>query len=355
MAVRWGIVACAIALLASRAHANEPPHLAETSTADTSDPAWIQYDNALRALSAEQRSDSLVRLRTIVTQYPDHPAAVRARTLIEELTAEANTREARGSSNRVARGELVFWSTASSLFLTSNICEVAGCESNREYAIASTLTVGSVLGATVYLSRWIRPGQAQLYNSAQTWAAWNSLAINDGFADTRGEAGTAIALQAAGVGAAAGLWETWRPSSGDVALTNTFYIWGTLIGVWTQLALYGEEDEYDNFLRNTVLIGDAAIVAGAALSTQVEVSRGRTLLIDTGGLLGTLLGGLIALAGDSSKTVGGAFAVGTGAGLAVAAYATEGWDTPITPVPVAPTVVRGPDSVGVGLGTTFAW
>src|SRR6185436_15427765 len=85
--------------------------------------------------------------------------------------------------SRVARGELVFWSTVGGVFTAANICVISGCNSQRETAAVYTLAVGGSLALSLVASRnGVAQGEAQLYNSAQTWGSWNGLAINDGFA-----------------------------------------------------------------------------------------------------------------------------------------------------------------------------
>jgi len=251
----------------------------------------------------------------------------------------------------------VFWSTVGGVFAAANLCVVAQCSTDREYAAVYSGTIAGALALSLAASRHgVEQGEAQLYNSAQTWGGWNALGINDGFAENGKEATVSLVGQGAGVLAGIGLWQTWRPTAGDVALTNTFFLWGTVLSLWGHAAVEAEPT-----FRRVVVLGDAAIVAGALLSTQVKMSRGRTLLIDVGGVIGTLFGGLISVAGSESgtseQTVGTTMVLTTAGGLGLAALFTKDWDAPKPPpVALAPTRIVQPGGQGVwGLSASFGF
>lgn len=311
------------------------------------DPAWRAYDDAFSTAARGEDDEARAQLLQLQTRWPSHPASARSGSLLrafEPKPADPN------APSKVARGELVFWSTVGGVFVGFNVCTILGCESDRETAGVYIASVGGALGLSVLASqRGVRNGEAQLYNSAQTWGSWNGIALFENASSDRSRAAVALASQAAGLGAGVGLWQAWRPTQGDVALTNTAFLWTTLMTVWGHIAA-GEGDSLT--LRRVVIAGDLGILAGALASTQVKMSRGRTLLIDVGGILGILGGGLVAVSTDSEQAVGTALLVGTGAGLVIATVATDEWDLPAPSVPVSPMPVAGPSgSVGFGLGT----
>lgn len=318
------------------------------------DPAWTEYDGAFRDAAAGEVETAKARLRRLAASWPGHPAQARAASLMQELRRRRDDPDA---VSRVARSELAFWSTLGGASLALNVCVLIDCQTDREWTGVFTLSMGGALAASLLATRdGVRQGEAQLYNSAQTWGAWNALLINDGFAETQEQAGISIAMQAGGLAAGVGLWQTWRPTQGDVALTNTFLLWGSVLTAWGHLAV-----EADLELRTVVAAGDVALLAGALVSSQVKMSRGRTLLIDIGGVLGSLAGGLIAIAAESDNgsdsTIGTAMMLGTAAGLGLAVIGTRGWDRP-PPVQVqlAPTVVEGPSrSKGYGVTAGFSF
>lgn len=310
------------------------------------DPAWNEYDDAYVKLGKGDADSARAGLLQLTTRWPAHPAAAQAALRIAELDARVKAREAAGvrSARRVARGEVVFWSTLGSVLVARDLC-VENCSSDRESAAVYSLTVGATLGASLYLTRdGLEPGQAQLYNSSQTWGSWNALAINDGFAEDEAQAAIAIGSQYAGLAAGLGLWRTWHPTAGDVAMANTGLVWGTVLTLWAHVAA-DEEPE----LRTVVLLGDLSLVAGALIGHEVPMSRGRTLLIDLGGVLGTLAGGLVAIGTDDENTAGTVLFITTAAGLGIAGLASRSWDVKV------PTTARlTPARIGTpGVGT--AW
>lgn len=314
------------------------------------DPAWDAYDSAFRDAAAGDLDGARSRLSLLATQWPAHPARTRAEALTARLTGQAS---ARGIS-RAARGEFVFWTTLGGVLLAGNICIMLDCSTDRERAGIFTLTAGGALAVSLLATRGgLHQGEAQLYNSAQTWASWNALLVNDGFASTTEEAGVSVAMQLGGLAGGIGLWQVWRPTQGDVALVNTFLLWGTVMTTWGLLAA----DEEPR-LAPIVLAGDVAMLAGAIVARYVKMSRGRTLLIDVGGLLGTMAGGLVALGtSDSESGAGLALGLGTAAGLGIAAFATQGWDK-APPVQISPTVIPASGAVrapayGISAGLSF--
>jgi hypothetical protein len=305
------------------------------------DPAWRAYDDAFSQAAAGDRGGASARLRRLAAQWPVHPAAVRAGALVRGGEPRPGDRFA---PDRVARGELVFWSTIAGLSTAQNVCVIAGCNSPRATAAVYTLSVGGALGLSIAASRHgVAPGEAQLYNSAQTWGFWNGLGLDGGFAHSAGDAGVALAAQAGGLVTGIGLWQTWHPTQGDVALANSFLLWSTLVALWADLAA-----DHAPTLGEVVAIGDAGLVLGGVISTRVDMSRGRTLLIDVGGVLGVLGGGLVAVGVRDGRAAGVALLVGTVAGLGIAAAASKDWDAP--PVAIAPARIPVPGAApGVGV------
>lgn len=311
------------------------------------DPAWSAYDDAFSRAAAGDRGGASDRLRELARQWPLHPASARATSLVRDRPPRSLHRDA---PDLFARGELVFWSTLGGLFTAANVCVITDCKSPRETAAVYAISVGGSLGLSLTASRHgVAQGEAQLYNSAQTWGSWNGLAINDRFAKDAGEAAVALTAQATGLLAGIGLWHTWHPTQGDVALTNSFLLWSTVLTLWGHVAADSEPT-----LREIVLVGDAAIVLGALTSTRVRMSRGRTLLIDVGGVVGTLGGALVAVGTNDSTAAGVSLLIGTAAGLGLATAMTSEWDAP--PVAIAPTRMTGPSGAkawGVSAALAF--
>jgi hypothetical protein len=333
--VKWFVAAVVTLAAMGSAQAQEtppvPPVEDPVPVADftAGDPVWEEYDSAFLSLAGGNARRAIEKLRAVAEQWPDHPAGIAARRRIA-LWSETVDRSpptptpapvATDAPSAAARGEFVLWTTVSGALLAADLC-VDRCNEDREWAAALMLSSGAALGLSLFATRHgIHQGEAQLYNAATTWGSWNALGLNDGFADTRREAGVSIALQLGGLAAGIGMWQAWRPTAGDVALTDTTFFWTTVLTLYAHLATDSEPT-----WQRVVLLGDVGILAGSALSTQVKMSRGRTLLIDTGGVLGSLVGGLFAAGLDDGQGAGIALSITTLAGLAIAAAATAHWD-----------------------------
>lgn len=334
--MRW--LGLAVILVATRVAAADP------------DPAWQAYDDAFAKAAAGDREGARQGLVELMARWPAHPATQRANEVIADLAPRAPSK-----ISKVARGELAFWSTVGGVFLGANLCVIADCGDERTTAAVYTGAVAGSLAVSLVASRrGVEAGEASLYNSAQTWGSWNGLGLNDDFAQDSEQAAVALGAQGTGLAAGVALWNTkaWQPTQGDVALTNTFFIWSTVLTVFGGIAADSELT-----LRRVVIAGDLGLVFGAVASRTVKMSRGRTLLIDVGGVLGILGGGLVAVGSDNERTAGGALFVGTALGLGLATVATRDWDLPDPPkLTLSPAPLRTPSgntALGVQAGFRF--
>ena len=325
--------ACALVLIARVAHAGR------------GDAAWDLYDHAFERLGHGAEAEARAELQQLIDEWPEHPAARVAAARLSELDGALHARAVAAASgpNRLARGEFVFWSVAGSVYLAANLC-IDRCTTVREGAVTYTLTSGGTLALSVLASRNIHSGEAQLYDSAQVWGAWNGIGIDNGFAEDQSEATTAIVSQVGGLGIGLGLWQLWHPTQGDVALANSGLLWGNVLATWGQLAFNGDAN-----LGTSVVLGDVGLVLAGVASTQIKMSRGRTLLIDVGGMLGTLGGSLVAISTHSDQGAGTALLLGTSLGLVLGVVGTQSWDAPSVPARVVAT------RVGSGWGLALAF
>jgi hypothetical protein len=136
-------------------------------------------------------------------------------------------------------------------------------------------------------------------------------------------------------------------------MANSGGLWS---GVVTALILSTLDGDTKAFFGIESVVTGVGITSLALLSRTYSVSRGRMLLIDSGGILGALLGGAsVALLGGDSKPVAIGAAFGTLAGLGLTTYITRDFDGPSTPEPevtLAPTVL-GHGGAGLMLGGRF--
>ncbi len=317
------------------------PATAEESPKPARDSAWQLYDRGFARLADDQPELARKLLADLVQRFPDHPAAAEAGRRLAEIDAYLASRAKpveppndphAEPPNQLARGELALTMTTHGVLLGLDAYEMLDCDSARCTVSALMLGGGLGLGASLYFSRHgITPGHTQLLSSAITWGGWNGLFINDGFPATPGEAGVQFASQLVGLAGGLGLWRVWRPTSGEVAMVNTAGFWTAILTVLGH-GMVGKFGDIE--FRTIAVAADLGLFVGGLLTTRLPgISRGRTLLIDTGGVLGFLAGGLIVVTTDpDSEEVGlTTLFVGTAAGLGLGALATRRWDVPKPP------------------------
>ena len=304
-----------------------PSALAQTS-AGQEDPAWRLYDRAFELLAKDDKPGARALLDQLRSQFPDHPAATQAALRVTELIDAGSEPPAVDNPRHVskfARGELSLLLTIHGVYLGQNICRLADCSGTRSNA--TSVMLGGALGlggALLGTRRGISQGHAQLLESAPIWGIWNTMLIHDDTPFEDHTELTSLLLQAGGFAAGLGLAQVWRPSSGQIAMANTGFTWAQVLYLFAAGAV---GDAFS--LRYMAAMGDIGIITGAALGKVMEddMSRGRTLVIDAGGILGALTGGLVAVI-SQADTNAGVFTpllLGTASGLFVAGYATRNW------------------------------
>jgi hypothetical protein len=242
----------------------------------------------------------------------------------------------------LARSELVVGQTVHGIAQGFLLCAAASCQP-PSFASAMLLGAGAGFGVSV-LGTWggITGGPATAINSGTLWG------VVEGFwilgLQAEGSPGAvpgvlaATTLAGTGLGVAAAL--LLHPAGGQVALANSGGIWTSLLAflvVWPWASDFAPQT-----LPAIELLAMNAGIAGLAfLSTRVEISRGRMLLIDAAGLLGLVLGYTayqVAGLAPSLTYLGPMMAAGAVAGLAAGAALTYRMDAR---APVKVTLIPG--------------
>ena len=328
---------CAVLCLLTASAAGQTP------APSYDDPAWQLYDRAFQRLAENDRDGARALLEQLHTGFPDHPAADQARERLRELMGEGPSMQperpledelaedldtgGRPATSSFARAELSLLMTLNGVFMAGNFCRMLDCSSDRAQAATVMIGGGTGLGATLLLTRkGITQGRAQLIESAAVWGIWNSWLFdgNDAFDD--GNELTLVLAQAGGLAAGIGFSHLWNPTSGQISMANSGFFWSQFLYLITAAMVV---DDLPN-ARSFAIVGDLGIGLGALLGGELDnMSRGRTLVIDSGGILGALAGGLIALIGGAEDGPG-VFApllLGTTSGLVIAGYSTRNWRT----------------------------
>lgn len=324
------------------------------------------YDLAFDALASGKRAHAREILLQLRSQFPADLLALRAAELLGALDAadQAATEavkpspppsqaipaaqgSARGATaagaavggrpTGAARAEVVFFQTVHGLALGAELCTVLECNDIRAWALSIMLGAGSGLGVSLYATRdGVTPGLARALTSGVEWGVWHALmlgfatdAFEGGVDEDRRIAGGLMLGQLAGLGAGALGYHLLRPTAGQVSLTSSGGIW-TTVAAGLSVAISGTEPDENVLLGVLLAASDIGLLAGGYFASRQPMSAGRVLVLDAGGLLGTLTGGgLAALAmgeGAEPEPVAALALLGMLSGLSVSYVLTRDWD-----------------------------
>jgi hypothetical protein len=301
------------------------------------DPAWALYQAAFARCAEGALEVCQERLEELLREHPSHPAAALGRASLEELRGLLARQEEPGRGRRgrngerftaLAKAEIISGQTLHGVVIGGELCLATDC---GEKALVTSLMLGggAGLGLSWYLTRdGITPGLALSLDSGAIWGGvqaglWN--AAGDTEDETLGL--TLILGQAVGMGLGGAYYYALEPTAGQVSLTNSG-------GMWSLASFFLLQGIVDEDVSDGALFGGAALsslgglAVGGALGRYVPMSRSRVALIDTGGLVGGLAGGGIAvLSGvDDQRPAFALVQLGVLSGLGLSAWLTEGWD-----------------------------
>lgn len=313
-----------------------------------------RYHEAFTLLAQGQRAAAAARLRELVAAAPAHPLAARAQALLELLAPAGAPRAselpgdgdaARSSAalddeprTAAARAELTVFQTLHGALLGAEVCVLADCEEAQPWVLSLMLGAGAGFGTSFALSDGgVRPGLSRALSDGTIFGAlngaWAMLMVEKGDASEKTVAGYLAIGQLTGLVLGGILSDQLRPTTGQVSLAASGGIWAPLAAAELAGALGGdfEERSWGTLMLVTM---NGGLAAGAYLASEVPTSASRALLIDGGGVLGTLAGlGLgVLVQGDQTDTqvtLGAGF-LGTIGGLALAYGLTQAWDGPGT-------------------------
>ncbi|MFP2899949.1 hypothetical protein, partial [Corallococcus sp. 4LFB] len=230
-----------------------------------------------------------------------------------------------------ARASLTIVQTMHGITQGILLCAISHCQDTRAYVAVSLLGGGAGAALSLLTTQsGLTQGQAAAINSGTVWGFGYGLA-SIGSLDLDGDASTGAVMAGAlgftGLGILVA--ELARPTAGQVSLANSGGLWSGVVAA----LIMGTQD--DNDARAFFGIEQGVVGAGlltfALVSRSLDISRGRVLLIDAGGLLGGLMG-LSALFLAFNDGHGDVLLVGTAvgvvAGLGTATFLTRDFDGP---------------------------
>ncbi len=266
--------------------------------------------------------------RHILERFPGTAASETARTRLDAFADQP--------SRTGGEVEMKVWSTIYGLYTGGALVPIALASMEPGVVGAGLLLggpAGFLVGHKLAGSRPISPGQARAITWGGTWGTFQGAMLvealdlgEDMYQSTSGEvlARAMIAGGALGiVGGAIAARRPITPGTGTSAMLGS--LWGTWFGAAASVLM---DIEGDGVLATMMLTGNAGLIGGALAGSRVPLSRGRSRLINVGGLIGGFAGAGIALIGvsDSEKAAVGIPLVTSIAGLALGAAATRDMD-----------------------------
>jgi len=278
------------------------------------------------AVAADPAADPALAEAARVLADASREMARRGFALREPLSGKPG---APGRLDRSGRGELAWFTTFYGIWAADGLGYVSGLEDGKGYLALTIAGAGAGLATSLAATRTgaMSRGRAATLQAATTWASVNAATLA-AIADAEGKAsvGATIATGVAALAASASLTRGGAPSEGDVSLVNSGGFWGLTAGA---LSLTFLDDPSSRQVGWVLLAGaDAGLLAGWGLARRHDVSRGRALVVDAGGLLGGLVGVAIPVFAESGdpRAYGGAALAGIATGLLVGTRLSRDWD-----------------------------
>ncbi|RKH42514.1 hypothetical protein D7Y23_31185 [Corallococcus sp. AB050B] len=303
------------------------------------------YAAGFDALVHGQDAQALELLERVIQVCPGHPYAPElarlARTRMDPAARLAQDTLARPvvaepgvipkePPSQGARASLTVVQTLHGITQGAMLCSISNCQDGRAFVAVSLLGGGAGAAISMLATRGgLTQGQAAAINSGTLWGFGYGLASGSSF-DLDGDSSTGAVMAGAlgftGLGILVA--EFARPTAGQVSLTNSGGLWA---GVVAGLLMATQSGETRDFVALEQGVVGAGLVTFALVSRNLDISQGRVLLIDAGGILGGLVG-LSALFLVLDSDHGDALLVGTAAGvvagLGTATLLTRDFDAP---------------------------
>ncbi len=230
--------------------------------------------------------------------------------------------------------------------------------SDEDVTPVSTLVGGVAGGVGSFLltRKGISHGPAMAINAGTYWGLANGLFffLPRGELSTEARWGSMLVFTTAGAGLGILIANELRPRAGQVALTNSAGFWSGTLATYLLMASNQHRDpRIFGFIQAST---DAGLLGGMVLSVFLHTSRLRMLLIDVGGVLGSLFGAGLSLVlanGYDLPTFGACAAGSTLAGLALATYLTRDVDREQAPAVSFMPLVGRKGEMGLVMGARF--
>jgi len=288
--------------------------------------AKLIYDAASQLVSDEEYDKAIRRFDRIISEYSETEYAKLAEGKKNEIVT---LRLQPNPISGVSRSSLVGFGTLFTTWLGVGMLILAEADEPAPYGIALIAGPLGGLASSMSLTKNLKlsDGQASLINFGGAWGIWQATgAAIVADADEKGVVGASMAGGIIGLALSGGIVNGRNISPGDATMINFGGIWGTWFAFCG--AMVADVEDEDNILLSAMIGGDAGLLAIAALSPKLNMSKARARLINIAGIVGTLygLGVNILLEVDSESTAWSVMGIGSALGLAAGAYFTRNYD-----------------------------
>jgi len=288
--------------------------------------AKLIYDAASQLLSDEKYDKAIRRFDRIISEYPETEYAKLAEGKKSEV---ATLRLLPKPISGTSRASLVGFGTLFTTWLGIGTLILVEPEDDEAYGLALIAAPLGGLAGSMALTRELKlsDGQASLLNFGGAWGIWQATgAAIIAELDEKGVVGASMAGGIIGFALSGSIVQGRDISPGDATMINFGGIWGT----WFALcgAMAADVEDEDNILASAMIGGDTGLLAIAALSPKLNMSRARARLINIGGIVGTLygIGTNVLFEIEDKEDFWGVMGIGGVLGLAAGAYFTRNYD-----------------------------
>ena len=254
--------------------------------------------------------------------------------------------------DRSGRGDLAWFTTFYGIATANGLGALWEIEDGKTYLALTIAGAGAGLIGALVGTRAVSmsEGRAATIEGATTWSTANAAALC-AIADRDGRStlGATLGAGAVGLVVSAALTSSRAPSAGDMSIVNSAGAWGLVAGALS--LTFAGDDVSPQRAGWTLLAGtDLGLLVGGLTASRVEVSRGRMLVIDAGGILGALVGVAIPVFAEAHdpQAYGLAALAGITVGLGTARHLTASWDDE-APRPLAASSPRAGPRAGPAL------
>ena len=296
--------------------------------------AQLIYEKAVEQVVDGKYDKALRGLDWLISAYPE---TVHGRLATDKKGEVAILLQQPRPISGLSRAGLVGFGTLFTTWVGVGTLILLDVEEAVPYGLVLIAAPLSGLAGSLSLTREseLTDGQASLINLGGVWGIWQAVgaaALAD--ASEKPTVGASMAGGAIGLALAGSIVKDRDISPGDATLINFGGIWGTWFSICGAMAARNRDADNSKFVLGSAMMGgNVGLLAMAAWSTKLTMSRARARLINIGGIVGTLYGLGTSILLDiepEDQTFWSLMGLGSAVGLTAGAYFTRNYDTQVS-------------------------